>query len=299
MSKKNKIIAIIAICLIAGGLLFGFLKKTKENKTIIKKQFARIMLIDFKKVNIYQDERLILKDIDFQATEGEFIYLIGRVGSGKSSLLKTFYGELDIDQEDAEKAEVLGESVLDIKQKRIPALRRQMGIIFQDFQLLHDRSVAKNLKFVLQATGWKDKEKIKQRIREVLEQVGMIDKAAKMPSELSGGEQQRIAIARAFLNNPKIILADEPTGNLDPETASNIVSILKDTCKNGTTVIMSTHNINLLSQFPGKVYRCMEQALVPVTNEAQTKDLEEDSTSVEPLIEPVLEEEAQAEDSKE
>ena len=257
------------------------------------------MLIDFKKVNIYQDERLILKDIDFQATEGEFIYLIGRVGSGKSSLLKTFYGELDIDQEDAEKAEVLGESVLDIKQKRIPALRRQMGIIFQDFQLLHDRSVAKNLKFVLQATGWKDKEKIKQRIREVLEQVGMIDKAAKMPSELSGGEQQRIAIARAFLNNPKIILADEPTGNLDPETASNIVSILKDTCKNGTTVIMSTHNINLLSPFPGKVYRCMEQALVPVTNEAQTKDLEEDSTSVEPLIEPVLEEEAQADDSKE
>lgn len=257
------------------------------------------MLIDFKKVNIYQDERLILKDIDFQATEGEFIYLIGRVGSGKSSLLKTFYGELDIDQEDAEKAEVLGESVLDIKQKRIPALRRQMGIIFQDFQLLHDRSVAKNLKFVLQATGWKDKEKIKQRIREVLEQVGMIDKAAKMPSELSGGEQQRIAIARAFLNDPKIILADEPTGNLDPETASNIVSILKDTCKNGTTVIMSTHNINLLSQFPGKVYHCMEQALVPVTNEAQTKDLEEDSTSVEPLIEPVLEEEAQAEDSKE
>ena len=257
------------------------------------------MLIDYKKVNIYQDERLILKDIDFQATEGEFIYLIGRVGSGKSSLLKTFYGELDIDQEDAEKAEVLGESVLDIKQKRIPALRRQMGIIFQDFQLLHDRSVAKNLKFVLQATGWKDKEKIKQRIREVLEQVGMIDKAAKMPSELSGGEQQRIAIARAFLNNPKIILADEPTGNLDPETASNIVSILKDPCKNGTTVIMSTHNINLLSQFPGKVYRCMEQSLVPVTNEAQTKDLEEDSTSVEPLIEPVLEEEAQAEDSKE
>lgn len=257
------------------------------------------MLIDYKKVNIYQDERLILKDVDFQAETGEFIYLIGRVGSGKSSLLKTIYGELDIDSEDAEKAVVLEESMPNIKRSRIPSLRKQMGIIFQDFQLLHDRSVAKNLKFVLQATGWKDKEKIKQRIREVLEQVGMIDKAAKMPSELSGGEQQRIAIARAFLNNPKIILADEPTGNLDPETASNIVSILKDTCKNGTTVIMSTHNINLLSQFPGKVYHCMEQALVPVTNEAQTKDLEEDSTSVEPLIEPVLEEEAQAEDSKE
>ena len=257
------------------------------------------MLIDYKKVNIYQDERLILKDVDFQAETGEFIYLIGRVGSGKSSLLKTIYGELDIDSEDAEKAVVLEESMPNIKRSRIPSLRKQMGIIFQDFQLLHDRSVAKNLKFVLQATGWNNSQKIDRRIDEVLAQVGMTDKRTKMPSELSGGEQQRIAIARALLNIPKIIIADEPTGNLDPETAANIVSILKDTCKAGTTVIMSTHNINLLSQFPGKVYRCMEQALVPVTNEAQTKDLEEDNTSVEPLIEPVLEEEAQAEDSKE
>ena len=243
------------------------------------------MLIDFKKVNIYQDERLILKDIDFQATEGEFIYLIGRVGSGKSSLLKTFYGELDIDQEDAEKAEVLGESVLDIKQKRIPALRRQMGIIFQDFQLLHDRSVAKNLKFVLQATGWNDSQKIDRRIDEVLAQVGMTDKRTKMPSELSGGEQQRIAIARALLNIPKIIIADEPTGNLDPETAANIVSILKDTCKAGTTVIMSTHNINLLDQFPGKVYRCHEGELTLLTDKKQVCELAEETAPVETIDE--------------
>ena len=156
------------------------------------------MLIDYKKVNIYQDERLILKDVDFQAETGEFIYLIGRVGSGKSSLLKTIYGELDIDSEDAEKAVVLDESMPNIKRSRIPALRKQMGIIFQDFQLLHDRSVAKNLKFVLQATGWTSKQKIERRIEEVLAQVGMTDKKNKMPSELSGGEQQRIVIARAL-----------------------------------------------------------------------------------------------------
>lgn len=165
-----------------------------------------IMLIDYKKVNIYQDERLILKDVDFQAETGEFIYLIGRVGSGKSSLLKTIYGELDIDSEDAEKAVVLDESMPNIKRSRIPALRKQMGIIFQDFQLLHDRSVAKNLKFVLQATGWTSKQKIERRIEEVLAQVGMTDKKNKMPSELSGGEQQRIAIARALLNTLRLLL---------------------------------------------------------------------------------------------
>lgn len=214
------------------------------------------MLVDYKKVNIYQDERLILKDVDFQAEEGEFIYLIGRVGSGKSSLLKTIYGELDIDPQDAEMAMVLGKNMLDIKRSHIPALRKQMGIIFQDFQLLHDRSVAKNLKFVLQATGWNDKDKIARRIEEVLAQVGMTEKRAKMPSELSGGEQQRIAIARALLNQPKVIIADEPTGNLDPETAANIVKILKGTCQSGTSVIMSTHNIHLIEQFPGKIYCC-------------------------------------------
>ena len=245
------------------------------------------MLIDYEKANIYQDERLILKDVDFQAEAGEFIYLIGRVGSGKSSLLKTMYGELDIDTSDAEKAHVLGESVLDIKRSRIPALRRQMGIIFQDFQLLHDRTVAKNLGFVLQATGWTDKKKIARRIEEVLAQVNMMDKKDNMPSELSGGEQQRIAIARALLNEPKIIIADEPTGNLDPETAANIVSILKATCQAGTTVIMSTHNINLLSQFPGKVYCCKNGELSLLEDNNQVQVLNEEAAPIEAIGEPI------------
>lgn len=210
------------------------------------------MLIDYSNVNIYQDNRLILKDVNFQVEEGEFIYIIGKVGSGKSSLLKTIYCELDVDKEDAEKAEVLGISLLSMKRRYVPALRKQMGIIFQDFQLLHDRSVYKNLYFVLKATGWKNRKEINNRILAVLDEVGMQDKKDKMPSELSGGEQQRIAIARALLNNPKIIIADEPTGNLDPETATNIVSILKRASQDGATVIMSTHNIHLLEQFPGK-----------------------------------------------
>ena len=193
---------------------------------------------------------------------------------------------MDIDNEDAEKAVVLDESMLNIKRSRIPALRKQMGIIFQDFQLLHDRSVAKNLKFVLQATGWSSSQKIDRRIEEVLAQVGMTDKKNKMPSELSGGEQQRIAIARALLNIPKIIIADEPTGNLDPETAANIVSILKDSCKAGTTIIMSTHNINLLDQFPGKVYRCNNGEFYLVTDKQEVSKLAEETAPVETVDEP-------------
>lgn len=216
------------------------------------------MLIDFQNANIYQDDKLILKDVNLKVQEGEFIYIIGRVGSGKSSLLKTIYNELDIDEEDAEKAEVLGRDVRSIKRNQIPAQRRQMGIIFQDFQLLHDRSVYENLRFVLRATEWTNKDKIDRRIGEVLAEVGMSDKAPKMPSELSGGEQQRIAIARAILNRPKLLIADEPTGNLDPETASIIVELLQKTSKEGTAVLMSTHNINMIEQYPGKVYRCKQ-----------------------------------------
>ena len=216
------------------------------------------MLIDFQNANIYQDDKLILKDVNLKVQEGEFIYVIGRVGSGKSSLLKTIYNELDIDEEDAEKAEVLGRDVRSIKRNQIPAQRRQMGIIFQDFQLLHDRSVYENLRFVLRATEWTNKDKIDRRIGEVLAEVGMSDKAPKMPSELSGGEQQRIAIARAILNHPKLLIADEPTGNLDPETASIIVELLQKTSKEGTAVLMSTHNINMIEQYPGKVYRCKQ-----------------------------------------
>lgn len=234
------------------------------------------MLINYKNVNIYQDEKLILKDVTFTADEGQFIYLIGRVGSGKSSLLKTIYCELDIDKSDAEQAEVLGVSLLPIKRSKVPALRKQMGIIFQDFQLLHDRTVLKNLKFVLKATGWKKKSEINERIDEVLTLVGMADKKDKLPHELSGGEQQRIAIARALLNNPKLIIADEPTGNLDPETASHIVSLLKDITKQGTTVVMSTHNIPMLDKFPGIVYRCKDGSLHDVTNEYNHIDLTED-----------------------
>ncbi len=214
------------------------------------------MLIEFSKVNVYQGDTLVLDQADFKADEGEFIYIIGKVGSGKSSLLKTMYAELDVYADEAEKAEVLGRNMLKLKRKEVPALRREMGIIFQDFQLLHDRTVKKNLEFVLKATKWKYKERIEERIDKVLQDVGMLDKKDVMPHELSGGEQQRIAIARALLNGPKVIIADEPTGNLDPETATQIVGLLKEISKTGTAVIMSTHNWGMIEQYPGIVYKC-------------------------------------------
>ena len=234
------------------------------------------MFIDYQKVKVYQQDKLVLDDVDFHVDEGEFVYIIGKVGSGKSSLLKTFYCELDVYEKEAEKAEVLGRDLIKLKRKEVPALRRELGIIFQDFQLLHDRTVLKNLRFVLKATGWKDKEKIEQRIDEVLEAVGMTDKKNAMPHELSGGEQQRISIARALLNNPKVIIADEPTGNLDPETADNIVHLLHDIKSQGTAVIMSTHNISMLDAYPGIVYRCKEGRIADVTKEYNLLDLSED-----------------------
>ena len=227
-------------------------------------------MIDYRKVSIYQDDVCVLNDVDFNVDEGEFVYIIGKVGSGKSSLLKTLYCELDIDS--AEKAEVLGRDVMKIKRREIPELRKEMGIIFQDFQLLHDRSVEKNLDFVLKATGWKKSERA-QRIVEVLEAVGLADKAGKMPHELSGGEQQRIAIARSLLNRPKIIVADEPTGNLDPETASNIIALLRQISLTGTAVVMSTHNIPMLDKYPGIVYRCSETSINDITNTYNSIDL--------------------------
>ena len=223
------------------------------------------MLINYQKANIYQDEKLVLENVDFQVNEGEFIYLIGRVGSGKSSLLKTIYCELDIDPEDAECADVLGESVLALRRSRVPALRKQMGIIFQDFQLLIDRTVNDNLEFVLRATGWKNKAEIKERIAEVLELVGMGNKGYKFPNELSGGEQQRIVIARAVLNSPEIILADEPTGNLDVETGHAIVNLLHGLSEQGALVVMTTHNLQLLREFAGRIYRCSDHRIQEVT----------------------------------
>ena len=224
------------------------------------------MLINYKNANIYhQDGDTVLRGVDFHVEEGEFIYLIGRVGSGKSSLLKTIYLEMDIDEADT--AEVMGFDMMTIRRKQIPELRRKMGIIFQDLQLLSDRSVYKNLYFVLKATGWKDKDSIKQRIDEVLTQVGMSDKKDRMPHELSGGEQQRISIARALLNSPQLIIADEPTASLDYETADNIIQLLRDISMTGTAVILTTHNRSLLNKYPGIVYRCNDQKLEEVTND--------------------------------
>lgn len=231
-------------------------------------------LINYRRVNIFQEDYHVLENVDFHVDEGEFVYIIGKVGSGKSSLLKTLYCELDL--EDTEEAEVLGRDLRTIRRKEVPSLRKEMGIIFQDFQLLHDRTVLRNMQFVLRATGWKDKEAREERIDEVLELVGMSDKKEKMPHELSGGEQQRIAIARALLNHPKIIIADEPTGNLDPDTARNILRILKDISKTGTAVVMSTHNISLLREFPGTIYRCHNGQLSDVTNvNLKEEDVEE------------------------
>ena len=224
------------------------------------------MLIDYKKANIYQkDGILVLEGVDFHVNEGEFIYIIGRVGAGKSTLLKTLYFELDVDE--AENAIVLNHDLKELKSKYIPALRRQMGIIFQDFQLLSDRTIHDNLEFVLKATGWKKKDEREARIKEVLEDVEMIDFIDRFPHELSDGEQQRIAIARAVLNHPKIIIADEPTGNLDSETATHIIELLKQIAQTGTAIVMTTHNIPLLDQFPGIVYRCKDKKLEDITND--------------------------------
>lgn len=231
-------------------------------------------LIEYKNVSVFhQDDDAVLNGIDFNVDEGEFIYIIGKVGSGKSSLLRTFYAELDI--EEAEKAEVLGRDMMTIRRKEVPALRRELGIIFQNFQLLTDRSVSKNLEFVLRATGW-DKEEIPARIEEVLQSVGMEAARDKMPYQLSGGEQQRIAIARSLLNNPKVILADEPTGNLDPETADNIVALLKDITATGTAVVMTTHNLPMLDKYPGIVYQCGEGKLEDITAQYRQFQQEEE-----------------------
>ena len=233
------------------------------------------MLIDYQKANIYQkDGILVLKEVDFHVNEGEFIYIIGRVGAGKSTLLKTLYFELDIDE--AEQAIVLNHELTQMKRKYIPALRRQMGIIFQDFQLLADRTVRENLRFVLKATGWKDKAEIDERIDDVLKDVDMLESADRFPHELSGGEQQRIAIARSILNNPKVIIADEPTGNLDIETARQIIALLRRITESGTAVVMTTHNTSLLQEYPGIVYRCINQRLEDITNDYNHMALYED-----------------------
>lgn len=210
-------------------------------------------ILQLQEASIFQREHLVLSDVNLEIFRGQFTYLIGQTGSGKSSLLKTLYGDLPLK---SGSGQVCNHDLKSLKDKDIPLLRRAMGIVFQDFQLLTDRSVSDNLLFVLKATGWKDKKKMQAKINEVLEKVGMATKGFKMPYELSGGEQQRVAIARALLNDPELILADEPTGNLDPGTSEEIMILLKQISENGRAILMATHDYSLILKFPSQTLKC-------------------------------------------
>ncbi len=215
-------------------------------------------IVRMEDARIYQGEDLVLSEVTFSLKKGEFVYLIGKTGSGKSSLLKTLYGELPLKEG---KGEVVGYDLTALKKKQIPYLRRHLGIVFQDFQLLTDRSVSQNLRFVMRATGWKRKKDMAEREREVLDRVGLGTKGFKMPHELSGGEQQRVAIARALLNDPDLILADEPTGNLDPETTSGILNLLQKIASNGRAVLMATHDYHIMKDFPSPTLKCEDSTV--------------------------------------
>lgn len=215
-------------------------------------------IIEYDNVEIERAERVVLQNVTFKLNKGEFCYLVGKVGSGKSSLMKSMYAEVPIEKGNAI---VLGYDITNIKKKEIPYLRRKIGIVFQDFQLLQDRSVYANLKFVLDATNWSNENEIKERIEDVLQEVGMANKSYKMPYELSGGEQQRVVIARALLNNPELILADEPTGNLDPTTGYQIMTLLHQLAEEGRTILMATHNMQLVEEFPAKILHCSNKGV--------------------------------------
>lgn len=221
--------------------------------------FSSDIVVSVKNACVFQEHNTILNDISFEIEKGEFVYLIGRTGSGKTSLLKTLYGDLPLRLGDIN---VSGYDIRTIRSSQVPYLRRKLGIIFQDFQLFMDRSVAENLTFVMKATGWKDKAKMKQRLSDVLMQVGLGSVASKMPHQLSGGEQQRIVIARSLINEPALIIADEPTGNLDPEVSEGIFKLFLDINKQGTAILLSTHNHQLINSFPSRVLKCEKGKLL-------------------------------------
>ena len=211
------------------------------------------IVVSIQNANIYQGDNLVLQNVNFTVSKGEFVYLVGKTGTGKSSLLKTLYGELTLNEG---QASVVGFNLRDMDWKKVPFLRRNLGVVFQDFQLLTDRNVQENLRFVLKATGWKDERLMEEKINDVLDKVGLKSKGFKMPFEMSGGEQQRVDIARALLNSPKLILADEPTGNLDPETSDEIMQLLIQIAKDyGTTVIMATHDFIVINRYPSRMLK--------------------------------------------
>ncbi|WP_210490464.1 cell division ATP-binding protein FtsE [Rufibacter aurantiacus] len=226
--------------------------------------FSSNPVVSLHKVSIFQDVNTVLSDVTFTIEKGEFVYLVGRTGSGKSSLLKTLYADLPLR---AGTAQVAGYNIHTLTWKQVPFLRRKIGIVFQDFQLLFDRSVADNLKFVLKATGWGDKSRIKNRISEVLMRVGLDSSANKMPHQLSGGEQQRVVIARALLNEPLILFADEPTGNLDPDVTHGIMDLFQEINNSGTAVLMATHNHHILKRFPRRILKCEKGLVLDSTRE--------------------------------
>jgi cell division transport system ATP-binding protein len=218
-------------------------------------------ILQLKDVSIYQGDSMVLSNVNVEINKGDFVYLIGKTGSGKSSFMKTLYGDLALTEGEGHIVEY---DLKTLKEKDIPFLRRKLGVVFQDFKLLTDRTVNDNLLFVLRATGWKDKVEMKTRVEEVLAKVDMKTKGFKYPHELSGGEQQRIAIARALLNNPELILADEPTGNLDPQTSIEVMEVLQDINKNGNTILMATHDYALLLKYPSKTLKCDENQIYEV-----------------------------------
>jgi len=228
-------------------------------------------IISLKNASIYQKLNLVLSDVNLEINEGEFVFLIGKVGSGKTSLLKTLYAELPLNEGEGY---VAGYDLRNLKRNEISFLRRKIGMVFQDFQLLPDRNIFDNLAFVLSATGWKDKNKIKRRIQEVLEGVSFQYREDKFPHQLSGGEQQRVVIARALLNDPEMILADEPTGNLDPDTSEELMQLMQNISNNGRAVFMATHNYDMIRKFPGRTLKCENASLNPVEPDTNYFDYE-------------------------